>query len=132
MPVDGLFTQPSPHAPTDTLARLETEIHARSLTLFAKVDHAAGAVAVGMPMRPLTLLLFGAAKGGTPLMQGAATVGIDLPLKIIVWQDDEGHTQVSYNDPNWVAKRHGLGGKVEAPVHAMAGLLRALVAAATG
>ena len=85
---------------------------------------------MGLTLRPLFLLIFGAAKGGTPLMQAAATAGIDLPLKLIVWQDAEGETQVSYNDPEWVAKRHGLGEAVDAPVRAMSGLLRGLVHAA--
>ncbi len=130
MSVEGLITVASPYDPAQTLDRLRAGILARSLTIFAEVDHAAGAQAVGLPLRPLVLILFGAAKGGTPLMQAAATAGIDLPLKMLVQQDEQGATQVSYNDPNWVAKRHGLGGEVAGPLNAMSALLAALVEAA--
>ena len=130
MAVEGLVTTSSPRPPAEVVARLKTEIVARKLTIFAEIDHAAGAEAVGLTLRPLFLIIFGAAKGGTPLMQAAATAGIDLPLKLLVWQDAEGATQVSFNDPDWVAKRHGLSEAVDAPVQAMAGLLAALVAAA--
>ena len=130
MAVEGLVISPSPRPPAEVVARLKTEIVARKLTIFAEIDHAAGAEAVGLTLRPLFLIIFGAAKGGTPLMQMVATAGIDLPLKLLVWQDAEGATQVSFNDPDWVAKRHGLSEAVDAPVQAMAGLLAALVAAA--
>ena len=130
MAVEGLVTTSSPRPPAEVVARLKTEIVARKLTIFAEIDHAAGAEAVGLTLRPLFLIIFGAAKGGTPLMQMVATAGIDLPLKLLVWQDAEGATQVSFNDPDWVAKRHGLSEAVDAPVQAMAGLLAALVAAA--
>ncbi len=130
MAVDGLLTSRSRHGQTETIARLKAEIQARGLTIFAEIDHAAGAEAAGLTLRPLFLVIFGAAKGGTPLMQAAATAGIDLPLKILVWQDEAGETQVSYNDPFWLAKRHGLGEKVEAPVRAMSAMLGAVVVAA--
>jgi uncharacterized protein (DUF302 family) len=128
--VGGLITQTSGHGPAETLERLRQEIGARSLTIFAEIDHAAGAAAAGLTLRPLFLVIFGAAKSGTPLMQAAATAGIDLPLKILVWQDEAGATHVSYNDPVWLAHRHGLGAEVGAPVHAMSTMLSAIVAAA--
>jgi len=131
MAVDGLLTHTSPHEPAQTIARLKAEIAARSLTVFAEIDHAAGAEAVGLTLRPLYLIIFGAAKGGTPLMQAAATMGIDLPLKLLVWRDASGETQVAYNDPKWLAERHGLGDAVDGPVAALAGALSAIVAAAT-
>jgi uncharacterized protein (DUF302 family) len=131
MEVEGLVTRASRHGPTETLDRLRAEIKSRSLTIFAEIDHAAGAEAVGLTLRPLFLVIFGAAKGGTPLMQAASTAGIDLPLKLLVWQDAAGETQVSYNDPNWLAQRHGLGESVKGPVAAMAGALGAIAAAAT-
>jgi uncharacterized protein (DUF302 family) len=131
MAVDGLFTSKSSHGHAETVARLKAEIQARRLTIFAEIDHAAGAEAAGLTLRPLFLVIFGAAKGGTPLMQAAATAGIDLPLKILVWQDEAGETRVAYNDPFWLAKRHGLEDKVDAPVRAMSVLLGAVVAAAT-
>jgi uncharacterized protein (DUF302 family) len=99
--------------------------------VFAHVDHAAGAAAVGLSLLPTDLLVFGNAKGGTPLMQTAQTVGIDLPLKVLVWQDASGKTWVSYNDPSWIAKRHVLGPDVEATDKALSAALAAITAAAT-
>jgi len=99
--------------------------------VFARVDHAAGAAAVGLPLRPTDLLVFGAAKGGTPLMQSIQTIGIDLPLKARVWQDAPGTIWLSYNDPNWLAKRHGLDSEADAPLKGMSDALRAIAAAAT-
>ena len=93
-------------------------------------DHAAGAAEVGLPLRPTELLIFGNAKGGTPLMQSAQTIGVDLPLKALVWQDASGNTWLSYNDPGWLAKRHGLGHEVDAAVSAIADALHALAKAA--
>ena len=85
MSADGLITIPSSHGPQQTMAKLEAEVRAKSLTVFAHVDHAAGAAAVGLSLLPTDLLIFGNAKGGTPLMQAIQTVGIDLPLKVLVW-----------------------------------------------
>jgi uncharacterized protein (DUF302 family) len=106
--VDGLVTVHSKASPEETVTRLEAELRARSIALFARIDHAAGAAAVGLPLRPTVLLIFGNAKAGTPLMQEAQTIGIDLPLRLLVWQDETGVTQISYNQPAWVAKRHGI------------------------
>jgi uncharacterized protein (DUF302 family) len=88
-------------------------------------------VAIGLPLRPSDLLVFGNARGGTPLMQSAQTIGIDLPLKILVWQDATGATWLSYNDPVWLAKRHGLGPDVEATVNTLTTAIHALTKAAT-
>jgi uncharacterized protein (DUF302 family) len=130
MAVKGLITLRSNYGPKDTMDRLEAVVKAKGLTVFAHVDHAAGAAAAGLPLRPTDLLIFGNAKGGTPLMQSAQTIGIDLPLKMLVWQDAAGATWLSYNDPSWLAKRHGLSAAVEATVSA---LTTAIVAkAATG
>jgi uncharacterized protein (DUF302 family) len=131
MAADGLIAIRSSHGPQETLHRLEAEVAAKGMTVFARVDHAAGAAAVGMALRPTGLLVFGAAKGGTPLMQSVQTIGIDLPLKGLVWQDASGATWLSYNDPNWLAKRHGLGSEAEAPLKAMSGALSGIAAAAT-
>jgi uncharacterized protein (DUF302 family) len=132
MDVEGLITLRSNYGPKDTMDRLEAEVKAKGLTVFAHVDHAAGAAAVGLPLRPTDLLIFGNARGGTPLMQSAQTVGLDLPLKILVWQDAEGATWLSYNDPSWVAKRHGLSGDVEATVGAITTAIHTVAKAATG
>jgi uncharacterized protein (DUF302 family) len=109
MAVDGMITVPSSHGPNETMNKFEAEVNAKGMTVFARIDHAAGAAAVGLSLRPTELLIFGNAKGGTPLMQSAQTMGIDLPLKALVWQDQSGSTWLSYNDPGWLAKRHGLG-----------------------
>jgi uncharacterized protein (DUF302 family) len=106
--------------------RLEAEVKAKGMTVFARIDHAAGATEVGLSLRPTELLIFGNAIGGTPLMQSIQTIGIDLPLKALVWQDASGSTWLAYNDPGWLAKRHGLGQEVEATVSAMAAALNAI------
>ena len=131
MTENGLITLRSRHAPGETMSRFEAEVKAKGLTIFARIDHAAGAAAVGLPLRPTELLLFGNAKGGTPLMQAVQTIGIDLPLKVLVWQDASGDTWLSYNDPSWLAKRHGLAHEAETPVQALAAALDALVRTAT-
>jgi len=102
------------------------------MTVFAHVPHAAGAAAVGVALRPNDLLIFGNAKVGTPLMQAAPTIGIDLPLKVLVWQDAEGSTWLSYNDPAWLARRHGIGSDAEPTVKTMTGVLNVVTAAAAG
>jgi uncharacterized protein (DUF302 family) len=131
MAVDGLISKRSSFGPEETTKRAEAEIKAKGLTVFAHVDHAAGAASVGLPLRPTDLLIFGNAKGGTPLMQAEQSVGIDLPLKILVWQDDSGATWVSYNDPAWIARRHGLGESVKAVVNALTAALSAIAGKAT-
>jgi uncharacterized protein (DUF302 family) len=131
MAVEGLVTVKSAFGPEETMKRLEAEVKANGLTVFAHVDHAAGAAAVDMKLRPTDLLIFGAAKGGTPLMQSVQTIGIDLPLKALVWQDEAGTTWLSYNDPAYLAHRHGLGASASAAVKAMSGALKAIAAKAT-
>jgi uncharacterized protein (DUF302 family) len=126
MTVDGLTTIRSSQGPKDTMNRLEAEVKAKGMTVFARIDHAAGAEAVGLSLRPTELLIFGNAKGGTPLMQSSQTIGIDLPLKALVWQDGSGDTWLSYNDPGWLAKRHGLGREVAAALGAMTAALDAV------
>ena len=129
MAADGLIVVQSSHGPAETMDRLVAEIKAKGLTVFARIDHAAGAKEVGLPLRPTELVIFGNAKGGTPLMQSNQEVGIDLPLKALVWQDATNVTWISYNDPAWLAKRHGLGHEVEAPVKAMTAMLGAVTRA---
>ena len=130
MPVDGLITIASAFGAAETIRRLEDEIRAKGLTIFARIDHAAGAAEVGMTLRPTLLLIFGNARGGTPLMQAGQTIGIDLPLKALVHEDAAGKVCLSYNDPGWLAARHGLGEAGAAPVAAMTGLLQAVTAKA--
>src|SRR5215467_8479951 len=106
--IAGLTTIASSFGPAETVDRIQGAIGEEGLTIFSRVDHAAGAAEVGLPLRPTTLLIFGNAKGGTPLMQVDQTVGIDLPLKALVWEDADGKTWLSYNEPRWIAARHGL------------------------
>jgi len=131
MAADGLTTIPSSHGPKDTMNRLEAEVKARGMTIFARVDHAAGAAAAGLSLPPTELLIFGNAKAGTPLMQSVQTIGIDLPLKALVWEDASGDTFLSYNDPAWLAKRHGASGAAEAAVGNMSAALQVVAKAAT-
>jgi uncharacterized protein (DUF302 family) len=131
MTTDGLVTIPSNYGPADTVNRLEAAVRAKGMTVFAHVDHAAGAAAVGMSLRPTDLLIFGNAKGGTPLMQFDQTIGIDLPLKALIWEDEAGKTWLSYNDPSWITKRHELGSEVEATDKALTAALKAVTSAAT-
>jgi uncharacterized protein (DUF302 family) len=131
MAADGLVTVKSAFGPEETMKRLEAEVKAKGMTVFAHVDHAAGATAVGLPLRPTDLLIFGAAKGGTPLMQSVQAIGIDLPLKALVWQDEAGTTWLSYNDPAYLAQRHGLGESANGPVNTMSGALKAVATKAT-
>jgi uncharacterized protein (DUF302 family) len=106
--------------------RLVTEVTAKGLTIFARIDHAAGAAQVRLPLRPTELLIFGNAKAGTPLMQSSQEVGIDLPLKMLVWEDAAGKTWLSYNDPRWIAKRHELGPGMDQTIEAMVAGLSAI------
>ena len=131
MAADGLTTMRSSHGPKDTMNRLESAVKAKGMTVFARIDHAAGAAEVGLSLRPTELLIFGNAKGGTPLMQADQAIGIDLPLKALVYQDASGKVWLAYNEPSWLASRHGLGGSVAPNVAAMAAALKAVVAKAT-
>ena len=131
MAIEGLTTVRSGLGPKDTMDRLAAEVTSRGMNVFARIDHAAGAAAAGMPLRPTEVLIFGNAKGGTPLMQAAQTIGLDLPLKILVWQDEAGDTHLTYNDPVWLARRHGITGESEAVAGKLASALSAVVTAAT-
>ena len=131
MSENGLTTLPSAHGAKETVDRLEADVKAKGLTVFARIDHAAGAKEVGMPLRPTELLIFGNAKGGTPLMQALQTTGIDLPLKALVWEDPGGKTWLSYNEPAWIAARHGDAASVSEVTGRLAGVLAALAKAAT-
>jgi uncharacterized protein (DUF302 family) len=130
MAANGLITVKSSYGPKETMDRLEAEVKANGMTVFGRIDHAAGATEVGLSLRPTELLIFGNARAGTPLMQSAQTISIDLPLKALVWQDADGVIWLSYNDPSWLAKRHGLGHEVEAAVSKITAALAAVAKAA--
>jgi uncharacterized protein (DUF302 family) len=123
--IEGLTSIQSSLGPKETMDRLVAEINARGMTVFARIDHAAGAAEDGLKLRPTELIIFGNARGGTPLMQSAQTVGIDLPLKALVWQDAAGRTWISYNEPGWIAQRHGIT-DAQPVVNKMADLLSAM------
>jgi uncharacterized protein (DUF302 family) len=123
---NGLITAPSAYNARETIDRIEADVTSKGMTIFARIDHAAGAKEVGMPLRPTLLLIFGNAKGGTPLMQDHQQIGIDLPLKFLAWEDAAGKTWLSYNDPHWLAQRHGLGHGVDANAGALANALAAI------
>src|SRR6267142_3026976 len=105
--VDGLVALKSAYGAKDTMDRLELAVKQKGLNVFARIDHAAGAAKLGKKLRATELLIFGNPQGGTPFMQCAQTVGIDLPLKALVWQDASGQVWLGYNDPSFLAKRHG-------------------------
>jgi uncharacterized protein (DUF302 family) len=115
----GLVTIASHHTVKETIDRLVAGLGAKGITVFARIDHAAGAALVGMPLRPTELLIFGHPKGGTPLMQAHQTIGIDLPLKVLSWEDAAGKVWLSYNDVGWLAQRHHLGADVASVVDAL-------------
>lgn len=125
----GMIAVASQHTPGETMQKLMTAVGEKGLAVLAHVDHAGAAARVGLELRPTDLLLFGNPKGGTPLMQAEQTMGIDLPLKALVWQDQDGKTWLGYNDPAWLAKRHGV--ENDKVVAAMRETLAALAAAAT-
>jgi len=131
MTENGLTTVESPHDVKATIDRLEDAAKAKGLTIFARIDHGAGAASAGLELRPTQLLIFGNAKGGTPLMQEQQTIGIDLPLKALAWQDAAGNTWLSWNEPAWLAARHGLAGQGAAVAKALSGAIAALAQVAT-
>jgi uncharacterized protein (DUF302 family) len=106
--MEGLKTLQSEFGPDETMARLEKEIMAHGMRSFSRINHATLAEETGLTLRPTEVILFGNPRGGTPLMQASQTIGIDLPLKALIWQDTSGKTWLSYNEPAWLLKRHGL------------------------
>ncbi|NQD94268.1 DUF302 domain-containing protein [Pseudomonas sp. CrR25] len=105
---DGLVAVKSPHGAKATMDRFEMIAKDKGLTVFARIDHAAGAAKVGKTLRPTELLIFGNPQGGTPFMECAQSVGIDLPLKALAWEDSSSQVWLGYNDPVYLAKRHGV------------------------
>jgi uncharacterized protein (DUF302 family) len=131
MPQDGLVTLSSRYPARDTVDRLLAALAKRNMTMFARIDHAAGAASTGLSLRPTEVVIFGNPKGGTALMQDRQSAGIDLPLKALVWQDSDGKVWLSYNDPAWIAQRHGLGATSAGAVEAMTKALTAIAGEVT-
>lgn len=131
MTVDGLIARVSKFGPKETADRLAAAVTSRGISILARIDHAAAASAVGLELRPTEVLIFGNPRAGTPLMQAVQTAGIDLPLKAQVWQDETGATWLAYNDPQWLAHRHGVDSGLDRTLDAMAAALAALGSEAT-
>lgn len=127
---EGLVEVKSPYGVKDTISRLEEVVKQRGLNIFARIDHAAGAAQMGQSLRPTELLIFGNPQGGTPLMQCAQSTGIDLPLKVLVWEDALKQVWLGYNDPDYLAKRHAVPNcpVVEKLRKALVGIAEAVVA----
>lgn len=127
---DGLIAVKSPHSAKDTMNRFEEIVKQRGLNVFARIDHAGGAAKIGKTLRPTELLIFGNPQSGTPLMECAQSAGIDLPLKALVTEDASAQVWISYNDPVWLAQRHGVPAcpAAENLRKALAGIADAVVA----
>ncbi len=106
---EGVVSVKSAHSVTDTADKLEMVLKDKGMTVFTRIDHAAGAAKVGAEMRATQLVVFGNPKVGTPLMQCNQSTGLDLPQKALIWEDAEGQVWLSYNDPAYLGARHGLG-----------------------
>ncbi len=104
---DGLIVVKSPYSAKVTMDRVEETIKQRGLNVFARIDHASGAAKIGKVLRPTEVIIFGNPQGGTPFMECAQTVGIDLSLKALVWEDSASMVWLGYNDPAFLAQRHG-------------------------
>ena len=122
MSATGIVDLPSEQSVVETIARLESLLKAKGMKVFARIDQAAEAKAVGLTMRPMVLLIFGDPKAGTPLMNRYPSLAMDLPLKALVWESSEGRVFVSYNGPEFLQQRHGLDAP---PFGALGNLLQA-------
>ena len=131
-PMDGLITVPSSYGPKETMDRLETDVRAKGMHVFVRIDHAAGASSAGLDLRPTEVLIFGNPQAGTKLMQQTQTIGLELPLKVIVWQDASGKTWLGYDEPRWLAMRFGIAEQMTAVTDAMTSGLAAFAMHATG
>ncbi len=132
MASNGLITIPSSYSVKQTLDRLETALKAAGVTIFARIDHAGGAAAVGLALRPTELLIFGNPKGGTPLMQANQMIGLDLPLRVLAWEDEAGNTNLAYNAVDWLALRYDLDALTEPAREGLAKMLAKFTAEAAG
>lgn len=128
---DGLVVKPSVYDVAETVDRLETALGEKGIAVLVRVDHAANASGAGLDLPPTELLIFGNPKLGTPLMQSAREVGIDLPMKALVWEDEAGDVFLAYNAPAWFAERHEIQDREEV-IETMTGALDALTDTAVG
>ncbi|MDI3471144.1 MAG: hypothetical protein OJF62_003207 [Pseudolabrys sp.] len=128
---DGLVTCRSQHGNAETSQRFCVAARNVGLSIFAQIDHGQNAVDSGLELRPTRLIIFGNPRGGTPLMQLNQVSGIDLPFKVLVWDDQYGATWLTYNDPEWLVERHCLGTGAETTTRAISDGMKKLVSAAT-
>ena len=119
----GIRRISSQHSVSATLERLETLLKERGVMVFARIDFSGDAARAGLTLRPEQMLIFGNPKAGTPLMQSVPAAGLDLPLKALIWEDAEGRTQVAYNDPAYIIRRHGLDAALAANLAAVVPLI---------
>ncbi|MQX35008.1 DUF302 domain-containing protein [Roseospira navarrensis] len=126
---DGLVRLQSPHSVEETIARLKAAVEAKGIRVFADIPHTANAAAMDLEMPPVHLLIFGSPKIGAPLMSAAPSIGIDLPIKALAWQDADGQVWLAYNDPAYLADRHGLDADMK-PFQGMAKALSGFTAQA--
>ena len=119
----GITRITSHHPVATTVERLESLLKEKGVMIFARIDFSGDAGRAGLTMRPEQMLIFGNPKAGTPLMQSAPTAGLDLPVKALVWQDANGQTQVAWNDPQYVTRRHGLDPALAANLAAVVPLI---------
>jgi uncharacterized protein (DUF302 family) len=127
----GLVRLKSSHDVAATADRLESVLAEKGMKVFARIDHAAGAAGIGETLAPMEVVIFGNPKVGTGLMKCAASAGIDLPMKALVWQDADGDTWLGYNDSQYLAERHGMSG-CDALLENVAKALNGFATAATG
>lgn len=125
---EGIVAKPSARSVRDSLDRLEGILRSKGIQVFARIDHAGEAARVGLSMPPTEVLIFGNPRAGTSVMLAAPTAAIDLPLKVLAWQDAVGKVWLGYTDPSYLARRHGLEEKQVAPLAAIAELVDAAVA----
>ena len=119
----GIVDRPSPLTVDAAVDKLKAVLKAKKITLFSVVDHSGEAAKAGLAMRPTKLLIFGSPKAGTPVMLATRTAAIDLPLKILVWEDADGKAWMSYNDPEYLKDRHGIPDALLEPLKAVEGLV---------
>ena len=124
----GVVQLLSRHSVSDTIDRLETLLQQRGILVFARIDFSGDAGRAGLQMRPEQMLIFGNPKAGTPLMLAAPTAGLDLPLKLLVWEAADGKVWAAYNDPQYVVRRHQLAGDLAANLAAVVPLIERAVA----
>ena len=126
---EGTITRPSPYSVEETIRRLDEVVRGKGLTVFARVDHRSGAREVGLDMQDEQVLIFGNPRAGTPLMVARPLVGLDLPLRVLVWSASDGRVWASYQDSAFIARRYGLPDGLEKTISAVAAVVEAALRA---